>query len=148
MNGVRFRPDRRADNRLDVEIAAARLRRPDADRAVGEPCWHGVEVRLRSREHRLDAEVAASTDDADGDLAAVRDQDPPNGHVGGWRNRIRTCPASTSWPSEAQISATVPAAPALTEFISFMTSMMPTTVCSPTSAPMSTKGAAPGFGAR
>jgi hypothetical protein len=101
MNGVGFGPDRRADNRLDVEITAARLRRPDADRAVGEPCWHGVEVRLRSREHCLDAEVAAGADDADGDLAAVRDQDPPDDHVGGWRNRIRTCSASTSWPSEA-----------------------------------------------
>jgi len=47
-----------------------------------------------------------------------------------------------------QISATVPSTPALTEFISFMVSTIPTTVSRSTRLPTSTNGAAPGRGAR
>src|ERR1039458_6152698 len=46
------------------------------------------------------------------------------------------------------MSTTRPAAPAYTEFMSFMVSTIPTTVSSPTIEPTSTKGGAPGLGAR
>ncbi len=57
-------------------------------------------------------------------------------------------PYSTSSPFSTQISAIVPATPACTEFIIFITSMMQTIVSGSTLEPTSTNGAAPGAGAR
>ena len=55
---------------------------------------------------------------------------------------------STGSAFSAQTSTIVPAMPAWTAFIIFITSMMQTTVSGSTRAPTSTKGAAPGASAR
>src|SRR5713101_3945746 len=47
---------------------------PDADRLVGELHRQRVRVGLRVGEHRADAELATRSDDPQGDLAPVRDQ--------------------------------------------------------------------------
>ena len=56
------------------------------------------------------------------------------------------CAANSAFAT--QNSATTPATPAGTEFISFIVSTMPITVSAPTWLPTSTNGAAPGRGAR
>ena len=55
---------------------------------------------------------------------------------------------SAGWASASRISPTVPRTPAQTEFISFMVSMIATTVSGSTWLPVSTNGGAPGMGAR
>ena len=62
------------------------------------------------------------------------------------RSSVVPWAANSAFPR--QISATVPSTPALTEFISFMVSTIPTTVSGSTRLPTSTNGAAPGRGAR
>src|SRR5262245_23209135 len=142
--GVHF--ERGGHHGLDVEITASGLRRADADRAIRKARRHRVEIRFRGREHRVDAELATGTDDARRDLAAIGNEDAPQRHFSA--SRISTRCASTSSPFAAQISITVPCAPAYTEFISFMVSTIPTTVSGPTRDPTSTNGSAPGLGAR
>src|ERR1700689_247794 len=123
MDGVGPDGSRRADHRGDIEVARRRRGRPDPDDGIGE--------------HRLDAELAAAAQDAHRDLAPVGDEDAPQDHPSSLI-RISTVPCSANSAFATQISATVPATPAATEFISFIVSMMPTTVCSPTMLPMST----------
>ena len=62
------------------------------------------------------------------------------------RSSVAPWAANSAFPR--QIWATVPSTPAVTEFISFMVSTIPTTVSAPTWLPTSTNGAAPGRGAR
>ena len=57
-------------------------------------------------------------------------------------------PYSTGSPLATQTSAIVPATPACTEFIIFITSMMQTIVSGSTAEPTSTKGGSPGAGER
>ena len=57
-------------------------------------------------------------------------------------------PYSTGSPLSTYTSAIVPATPAWTEFIIFITSMMQTIVSGSTREPTSTNGASPGAGAR
>ena len=64
-----------ADDRRHVEVAVGAARRADADVLVGEADVQRVLVGLGVHGHGLDAELAARVDDAQGDLAAVRDQD-------------------------------------------------------------------------
>ena len=63
------------DHGRDAQVALVRRRRADADRAVGEPRVQRAFVRGRVDRDRLDPELVQRADDADGDLAAVRDQD-------------------------------------------------------------------------
>ena len=63
------------DDRRHVEVALRGRRRADADRLVGELHVLRVAVGLRIDDDRLDAELAAGALDAQGDLAAVGDQD-------------------------------------------------------------------------
>ncbi len=65
----------RGDERRDAEIALGGGRRADADRAVGEPHVERVLVRRRVDGDGLDAELVQRSDHADGDLAAVGDED-------------------------------------------------------------------------
>ena len=62
-----------------------------------------------------------------------------------WKSGV---PYSTSSAFSAQTSTIVPATPAGTEFIIFITSIRQTTVVGSTRAPTSTNGAAPGASAR
>ena len=64
-----------ADDRRHVQVAVEAPRRADADVLVGEAHVQRVLVGLRVDRDRLDAELAARADDAQRDLAAVRDQD-------------------------------------------------------------------------
>ena len=64
----------RADDGRHVQIAVEAPRRADADVLVGEADVQRVLVGLRVDRHGLDAELAARADDAQRDLAAVRDQ--------------------------------------------------------------------------
>jgi len=74
----------------DVQIGLAGARRTDADVLVGEPDVERVDVRLRVDGDRADPQLTAGPDDAQGDLAAVGDQDllehlRGNRHSGGIR---------------------------------------------------------------
>ena len=63
------------DEARNVEVGLARRRRPDADVVVGEAHVQRFAVGLGVDGDRLHAELAARADDAQRDLAAVRDED-------------------------------------------------------------------------
>jgi hypothetical protein len=63
------------EQRRHVEVALAGGGRADAHALVGEAHMHGVLVRGRMHRDRGDAELLARAQHAQGDLAAVRDQD-------------------------------------------------------------------------
>ena len=75
VDGVAPRRLAGGDDRRDVEVALPRRRGADADRAIGHADVERVRVRGRVDRDRLDPEVVERADDADGHLAAVRDQD-------------------------------------------------------------------------
>ena len=84
-----------ADDRGNVEIAARAFGRADADGFVGEAHVQAVAVGFRIDGDGLDAQILAGADDANGDLAAIGDQDFLE-HIsaGGWRTGpLRTPPA-------------------------------------------------------
>ena len=64
-----------ADDRGDVKVAPGGGRGPDADRLVGEAHVQRARVGLGVHGDGRDAELAARADDAQRDLAAVRDED-------------------------------------------------------------------------
>ena len=64
-----------ADDRRHAQIAVGAARRADADVLVGEADVQRVLVGLGVDGDGLDAELAAGADDAQGDLAAVGDED-------------------------------------------------------------------------
>ena len=66
---------RRRDDRRDVEIAVLGGRRADADRMVGQPHVHGIGIGGGMHRHRLDPHFVRGAMDAQGDLAAIGDQD-------------------------------------------------------------------------
>src|SRR5581483_362942 len=75
--------------------------RPDRVRLVGVADVQRVAVHLGVHRDRIDADLAASTDDPDRDLAAVRDQDLPKALGTGRRHqtgiaRVRLRAALTS----------------------------------------------------
>ena len=75
VDGLRIGHFRRADDGGDVQIALRRRRRADAHRFVGQLDVFGVGVGLGMHRHGLDAHFAAGALDAQGDFAAVGDQD-------------------------------------------------------------------------
>jgi hypothetical protein len=118
---------RRNDGR-HVEVAQRRRGRADAHRLVGQLDVLGVAVGLGIDHHRLDAHLAAGALDAQGDLAAVGDQDflehgcalacaPSISTNSGW-------PYSTAWPFSPRIWVMVPVLSASISFRIFMASMM------------------------
>jgi hypothetical protein len=48
---------------------------------IGEHCVQGMRVCIGVHRDRLDAHLAAGADDADGNLAAIRDQDFREHHI-------------------------------------------------------------------
>src|SRR6185437_15788219 len=126
-----------------------------ADRAIRQANAKGIAIGVGIRADRLEAERVACADDADGDFAAIRDEDPaqrtPRRHHCVAREGSMTisgASVSTGAPFSTNICATTPRAPAGIEFISFITSMLHTVVSGSTACPTSTKGAAPGSGDR
>ncbi len=73
MNGVDICDFSRADHRRNVEITARAFGGADANGFVGESHVQAVAVGLRVYGHRLDAQILASADDADGDFAPIGD---------------------------------------------------------------------------
>jgi hypothetical protein len=63
------------DDARDVEIRFARRCGSDADVVVSKANVQGFAIRLGVNRDGLDAELAAGANDAQRDLAAVRDQD-------------------------------------------------------------------------
>ena len=59
----------------NVEIAVARRRRPDAHAFIGEPHMHRFFIGRRMHGDGLDAELAAGAHHAQGDFAAIGDED-------------------------------------------------------------------------
>ena len=83
MDRVGARRLRNAHEPLDVEVALDRRRRADRVRLVGHEHVERRAIRLGEDGDGLDPELAAGADHADGDLAAVRDQelrDAAGGH--------------------------------------------------------------------
>ena len=66
--------ERGGDDVGDVEVAAGRRRGADAEALVGQLHGQRVGVGLGMDHDRADAELTAGADDAQGDLAAVGDQ--------------------------------------------------------------------------
>ena len=77
MNGFGLRLDRRFEHGLLVEIAFRRIGGTDAIGEVGELDVQGVLVGIGIDGDRLDAKLLAGADDADGDFAAIGDEDSP-----------------------------------------------------------------------
>src|SRR2546425_2402150 len=145
MNGVAARAARGRQKGRDVEVARAGRWRPDADGAVRQPRVDGLAVRRRAHRDGLQPELPAGADDANRDLTTVGDENALHG-TGSITSSV--APNSTNAALSTQISATRPRHPALMEFMSFMTSRMQTVSSSSTRLPTSTKGGAPGAGAR
>src|SRR5690348_5474678 len=75
MNGFRAAIARDADDALQLQVRLGRGRGPDVVGLVGVPNVDGVAVGVGVDGRRGDAELAACAHHADGDLAAIRDQD-------------------------------------------------------------------------
>src|SRR5215813_5864098 len=98
MNGIDVGDLRRADDRRDIQIAARALRRADADRLIGESHMRAVAIGLGVNRDGLDPEFLAGGDDANGDFAAIGDQDLLKSY--GWQTEPpRTRPAARSSPA-------------------------------------------------
>src|SRR5262249_45945050 len=146
--------ERRGDQRRNFQVAVGGARRPNANGAVGEPRGEAVAVRLGHGNHGLQPEGAAGADDANRDLAAVRDEHAGHAHAGraspaaSGRMRISGCPYSTNWASWARISTTTPRTPETILVKTFIASTSPSVASASTVAPTSVNGGAPGSGAR
>ena len=109
------------EQRGNVQVGILGRRRTDADALVGEPHVHGVVVGGRMHGHGGDAELLASAQNSERDLAAVGDEDliehdlaamlalPGRGLAAAHSMIISGWPYSTGWPSSNRICMTVPA---------------------------------------
>ena len=75
MNRVHVRDFRRADDPVNPQVTFRSRGFADADRLVRELDVHGVRVHLGINRHRADVQFLARADDADGDFAAIGNQD-------------------------------------------------------------------------
>ena len=75
MNGVRIGNLGRADDAVDLEIALRTRGRADANGLVSKLDMEGLDVGLRVNGDAADAEFLAGADDAQGDLAAVGNEE-------------------------------------------------------------------------
>src|SRR6185437_15443974 len=114
--------------------------RREVERVIADPVH-----RRRDREH-VGSRQPGRAPQALVAVARGRVDELDRAHFGSTRNS--GCPYSTSAALSQHTSAIVPAMPAGTEFIIFITSMMATIVSRSTSVPTSTNGSAPGRSAR
>src|SRR5712671_264535 len=75
MDRVAAGDDRGADDGGGRQVRALGIRRPDADGFVGELDRQGFAIGLAVGDDGLDTERAARPEDAEGDLAAIGDED-------------------------------------------------------------------------
>ena len=114
----------RADDRRNVQVAAGALGRSDADRLVGEAHVRGVAVGLGIDGDGLNPQFLAGANDANRDFAAVGDEDlfKPV------RMANSASPYSTGWPFITSLLSMMPECSASISFISFIDSMMQSTL--------------------
>jgi hypothetical protein len=86
------------DQGRNVEIAVAGGRRTDADALVGEPHMHGIRVGGGMYRDGGDAELLRRAQDAQGDLAAIGNEDLIE-HIAPYSMTRRGSPYSTGVPS-------------------------------------------------
>ena len=79
VHGIAPRTEGRRDDAIDVEVRLARRRAGEADRVVGELDGERTGVRVAVHDDRLHRQSMARPDHANGDLAAVGDEDPLHG---------------------------------------------------------------------
>ena len=75
MNRVHVADFGRAHDAVDLQIALGARRRADADRLVRQLHVERIDIRLRVNGERAHAQLLAGADDAQGDFAAIGDQD-------------------------------------------------------------------------
>src|SRR5262245_21314646 len=163
------------DDPVDAEIAIIAWAVPNADGFIGYLNVHRICVGLGVNGNGFDVQFATRADDAHGDFATIGDQDffkhKGEGSNGGGKGRLRQIlnPPRYSaivwwtydgrilnrvWPNSTGLAFSdttalmTPRASALISFITFIASMMQTTVSGLTSVPTSTYGAASGEGER
>src|SRR5579864_7620468 len=115
------------------------MRLADAYRFVGMEDVQRFRIGLGIDSDSLKTNVVASPDDADCDFTSIGDQDFFHAII-----RRIFVPNSTGCALSMRISATVPAMPALTSFMTFIASMMQTMLFSSTLSPTFTKGGSSG----
>ena len=153
MDGVDVGDFRRADDAVDAEVAFVAGGFADADGFVGQLDVHGIGVRLRINRDGADVQFLAGADDADGDFSAVGDQNFFKHGLSVKANRVQAevlpqfqfgrilnngWPNSTGLAFSTRIWVMTPLTSALISFITFIASMMQTTVSGLTSVPTST----------
>src|SRR6267378_1028592 len=126
---------------INAEIAFACRGFTDTDRLVRQLHMHGIRVRLRINRYRANIQFLARTNDADSNFPAISYQEflkhdgisPAQGRSlnNGWPNSTGLAFSTNTW-------VIVPLASALISFMTFMASMMQTTVSGLTSVPTST----------
>src|SRR2546422_6665661 len=113
MNGVRAALPRGVQDRGNRKVAFSRRRRADAHGAVREQHVRCARIGVRVDCNGWDPELAAGADDANGNLAAVRDQDLRDASHEAFRfsrkARSPSCPSSETLLA-AMASAVSPAA--------------------------------------
>ncbi len=135
-----------ADDAVDLEVAFLAGSVADADSLVSQLNVERVGVRLRIDSQRADTQLTARTNDAHGDFTAIGYQDFVE-HSGlcfqglscaaasAYLTRTANCfwPNSTGLAFSARISVMTPLTSALISFITFIASIMQTTVSGSTS---------------
>jgi hypothetical protein len=102
VDGLRAGLLRRGDDLVDDEIGLRGGRRADEDGFVGHIDGEAIGVGFGIDDRRLDAEAARGADDADGDFAAVGNQD----FVEHWGGVSGVCAGSqTAHPLAGELSA-------------------------------------------
>ena len=144
MNGVGVGDFGGADDGRNVEVAARAFRRADADGFVGEAGVEAVAVGFGIYGDRADAEILAGANDAQGDFAAVGDQNLLNMDLAGADGEERFAVLHRAPVFDQFAATTVPAISASISFISFMDSMMHSTWPGSTVSPILTKGGGAG----
>ena len=71
MDRIRTGHDSRRDDRLTIEVTVLGIRRSDTDRFIGQVDVKRILVGFRVDGDRANPHVPTSTDDGDGDFAAI-----------------------------------------------------------------------------
>ena len=153
---------RGAHDAIDLQVTFGTGRCADANRFIGQLDVERIDIRFRINSERPDSQLLASADDAQGNLAPIRDEnflkhssaslpaaerDQPSCKLR-YFTRKRTWPNWTGLPFSATTSAITPFISALISFMTFIASMMQTTLSSVTSLPTSTNEGLSGDPAR
>ncbi len=154
MNRVHVRYFRRADDAVNAQVTVRRRGLADANRLIRQLHVHRIGVRLGINGNGADIQFLAGANNPNGNLSAIGDQyffkhgllmssdkiKPAKcrrGQAGG-RTLNNGWPNSTGLAFSTKTWVMTPLTSALISFITFMASMMQTTVSGLTSVPTST----------